>query len=252
MRLGFDGRVALVTGGAGGIGAAVARELAAEGARVILLDRDLDAALRIRDELVDAGREATAIRCELADPADLDAALDEVNAAGPVTAVCLNAGVGSLGTIETLLLEEWQRTLAVNLESNLRILRRVIGPMRDAGGGSIVAVSSLGARIADHPESSPAYGVSKAGLERLMLDAARRHAGDGIRANSVRPGPVATGFVENRLPGPTRTVDVARPEVARGDPADVAAVIAFLLSDRARLITGQAITADAGFSHLVP
>lgn len=249
MRRDLAGRVALVTGGAAGIGAATARELAREGADVVVLDRDLDGASRTCAAIAAAGGRARAIECDLAAQDQLDAALDEVVGADiPVTALCLNAGIGSLGTIETLVLDEWRHTLAVNLDSNLHILRRLLGPMRDAGGGSVVAVSSLGAAHAGHPHSSPAYGVSKAALERLVLDVAERCAGDGIRANAVRPGPVATEFVAHRLPGPKNgaTTRAAGPDVRRADPADVAAVITFLLSDRSRLVTGQTITADGG------
>lgn len=242
------GSTALVTGGGSGIGRAVAVLLASRGARVAVLDLDETGAAQTVDRIVRDGGDAVAVACDLADPARIDAALTAVSAwGGPVRAACLNAGIGSLGTVETLLLDEWRRTLAVNLEANLHLLRGLLAPMREAGGGSIVAVSSLSAVRADHPESSPAYGISKAALERLVLDVARRSADDGIRANAVRPGPVDTGFVANRLPGPDpgpRAVVGAR----RADPRDVAAVIAFLLSDEARLITGQIITADAGFS----
>lgn len=247
----LEGRVALVTGGAAGIGAATAQALARDGADVVVLDRDLDGAARTCDSIVAAGGRARAVECDLGEQEQLDAVLDDVAGAGtPVTALCLNAGIGSLGTVETLVLAEWRHTLAVNLESNFHILRRLLAPMRAAGGGSIVAVSSLGAAHAGHPHSSPAYGVSKAALERLVLDVAERCAVDGIRANAVRPGPVATRFVAHRLPGP-RNSEIAAPTGPSGDradPADVAEIIAFLLSDRSRLMTGQTITADGGFS----
>lgn len=252
MRLDLVGPPALVTGGAGGIGAAVARELAQEGARVIILDRDLAGAEGTCEAIRDVGGTAHAIECDLEDHARLEDVVGDALATwGPITAVCLNAGIGSLGTVETLLLDEWRRTLAVNLEANLLILRHLLDPMRDAGGGSIVAVSSLGAASAGHPSSSPAYGVSKAGLERLVLDVAQRCATDGIRANSVRPGPVATNFVTHRLPGPGEHHPPATGGLSTGrvDPAEIAAIIAFLLSDRARLITGQTITADGGFTY---
>lgn len=243
------GRTALVTGGAQGIGAAVARRLAREGAHIVLLDQDHQAAHRTCESITRAGSLATVLPCDLGDRAQVEAALDLVEQDHPpVTLLCLNAGIGSLGTVETLVLDEWHRTMAVNLESNLHLLRRLLGPMREAGGGSIVAVSSLGAASAGHPTSSPAYGVSKAALERLVLDVAQRHADDGIRANCVRPGPVATAFTAHRLPGPGVETTPVRPLPGRVEADDVAEVVVFLLSERSRLVTGQTITADGGFS----
>lgn len=244
MNIGLDGMVALVTGGGGGLGRSVSTELGREGAKVIVLDARSDGAESTCDLIRSAGGEALPIACDVTDTSAL---LDHLAAAvawrGAPTALCLNAGIGGYGTVETLVVEEWRRILAVNLEANLHILRAVLDPMRAAGGGSIVAVSSPGAADAGHPTSSTAYGVSKAGLERLMLDVARRHRADRIRANAVRPGPLDTDFVSNRLSGVGDHAP-SRPMARPTRPDAIAGVIAFLLSPRAMSITGQTISLD--------
>lgn len=246
MNLDLGGTVALVTGAGGGIGRATALELAREGAHVVVLDVRADASEETGELIRGEGGDALTVACDLTDTAALTAELARVAAwRGPVTAACLNAGIGGHGTVETLLVDEWRHILAVNLEANLHLLRAVLGPMRVAGGGSLVAVSSPGAVDAGHPSSSTAYGVSKAGLERLMLDIAVRHRADGIRANSVRPGPTDTDFAAHRLPG-TGEHPPFRAPARRARPDEIAAPIAFLLSRCAALITGQTITLDGG------
>ncbi len=244
MNLGLDGTVALITGGGGGLGRAVSVELAREGAHVIVLDVRSTAAEATAEAITDSGGEALPLVCDVADADARAAALRAAIAwRGAPTAVCLNAGVGGYGTIESLLVEEWRRIMAINLDANLHILRTLLSPMRAAGGGSIVAVSSPGAAAAGHPSSSAAYGVSKAGLERLMTDVADRHRADRIRANSVRPGPLDTDFVAHRLPGDG--THAARPPIgARLAPEAIAGPIAFLLSARAMSITGQTVSLD--------
>jgi 3-oxoacyl-[acyl-carrier protein] reductase len=254
MDLGLNGRVCLVTGATGGIGLAAARLLAAEGARVVVSGRDLE---RVEQARAESGAEAGVVA-------------DVGQAGGPETAVaaalelgaldCLvnNVGVAYDADFLQVTDEEWDKIWRVNVLSYVRAIRAAVPPMRERGAGVIVNVSSTAGK---RPSTSmPHYSVTKAAvlsLSRLVADLYARH---GIRCNAVTPGPTATaawlgegGLADQQAArtGKTRdevlaSVGAGRPLGRLADPDEIAAVIAFLCSDRASYVTGAAWSADGG------
>lgn len=250
MDLGLNGRVALVSGAGSGIGRAVALELAAEGADVIVVDIDPTRAEDTAKTIANAGGKAHAIACDTTSEEQVLACAREVREwRGPVTAICLAAGIGASGSIEEMDLETWRKVMSVNLDGHFLTLKHFIGPMVDAGGGSIVTIGSTGALISRHPDSAAVYGASKAGLVQLTRHVAARYGSHGVRANIVHPGSTMTNFGESILG--TKAMGhqpITAPIGRRADPSEIAAPVTFLLSDRASFITGQAVAADGGLT----
>ncbi|MEV6756800.1 SDR family NAD(P)-dependent oxidoreductase [Streptomyces sp. NPDC051214] len=244
------GRVALVTGGGGGIGTAVALRLADEGAAVAVVDRDAAAetvAARIRA----TGGHATSFKCDLADEYDVaDMVEDVTHTLGNITDVCCVAGSIQRGTVTDLSFDSWHNTLADNVDSVFLVCRAVIPYMERAGQGRIVTVASgWGLRAG---EKAAAYCTAKAGVVMLTQAIALDHGPAGVRINCVAPGDTRTPMLsqEARQLGQQETEFLAeaadRPLGRIGNPADVAAAVAFLASPDADFITGAVLTVDGG------
>lgn len=250
MDLGFDGRIAFVTGGGSGIGRAVALELAREGAAVVVVDLIAERAEATAADIVEAGGAALAIACDASDEQQVIAATREASAwRGPISAVCLAAGIGASGSIEDMDLDTWRRVMSVNLDAQFLILKQLIGPMVESGGGSIVTVGSTGALIARHPDSAAVYGASKAAVVQLTRHIAARYGAHGVRANCVHPGSTSTNFGESILGAKAMGHQpVTAPLHRRADPIEIAQPIVFLLSGRSSFLTGQAISVDGGLT----
>lgn len=248
------GKVAIVTGGAGGIGAATARELAREGAAVALVDIDETKANEVADEIRRSGAQAIALGGDLADE---DAAHSAVAATakefGRIDILHNNAALTASSflsrdtTISEMPLDVWQRSMEVNLGSQLLMCKYAVPEMRSSGGGSIINMSSGAALSGDRTRL--AYGVSKAGVHALTMYVATSEGKQGVRANTVVPGLILTGAVrahlsEDILDGLGRAT--LTPYV--GQPQDVAELVVFLASEQSRYITGQMISIDGGMS----
>jgi 3-oxoacyl-[acyl-carrier protein] reductase len=239
-----DQRCALVTGAAGGIGAAIARALAADGWPVGVSYRsDADGAERVAAEIAGAGGRAVALAGDLRadDAADsLFAALEE--RFGPVLVLVNNAGVRADGLSPQLADEQWQRVIDTNLSAAFRTTRRALGPMLRARFGRIVNVASVVGPRANAGQAN--YAASKAGLIGFTKTVAVEVARRGVTVNAVAPG-----FVETKL-----TQDVgngvvdAIPARRVGTPEEVAACVRFLTSDEASYVTGTTLTVDGGMS----
>ena len=242
MDLGLNDKVCVVTGSTGGIGLAVARQLQAEGAQVVTSGRRPDGAgeLHVAGDLTQPGA-----------PERLVAAAEE--RFGRVDCLVNNVGGTEIRTLEQLTDEDWQRSFELNLMTAIRTTRAVLRGMRERGSGAIVNVSSTSGK---RPSASlPEYSVMKAGMlsySRLVADV---YAKDGIRCNAVTPGPTATeawtgagGLAEQQGDRDEVLAKVGggRPLGRLAEPDEIAAVIVFLLSERASYVTGAAWSADGG------
>jgi NAD(P)-dependent dehydrogenase (short-subunit alcohol dehydrogenase family) len=243
----FGGKIAVVTGGGSGIGAATCRAFAARGARVAIVDRDAAAAERIAAEITARGGNAEAYALDVSDRdgfARLAAAIAE--AAGGIDVLVNGAGTTVRRMIGEMGAEDWERVIAVNLTGAFNGIRAVLPHMRARGGGAIVNVASIaGQRISFGGTAN--YTASKAGLLGLTRHAAYELAPDGIRVNAVCPGPTATAFGGAVPTAESKALRARKIPLGRMcEPEDIADPILFLASDAARMITGVALTVDGG------
>jgi NAD(P)-dependent dehydrogenase (short-subunit alcohol dehydrogenase family) len=239
---GLDSRTAVVTGGANGIGAAIARRLRGAGVGVVVLDVE------------DAG-DIPALRVDLADAAAvIGAAAGAAGRLGRVDILINCAGVSSDALTTELDLAGYHRTLSVNLHAPVLLMRELCGPMQAAGYGRVVNVTSVHGRLSE--VGSLAYDVSKAGLEAATRTAAIELAASGVLVNAVAPGFVATRMslvngvseLESDWFKTGYLRDGRLPIGRAADPADIADVAVWLASGSNTYITGQVITADGGLS----
>jgi NAD(P)-dependent dehydrogenase (short-subunit alcohol dehydrogenase family) len=243
------GKVIVVSGGASGIGAATVEKLVAEGAAVAIGDVNLDGAQQLADRLRGDGRQAIAQRCDVGEEADVAALVAAaVTEFGGVDGVDHNAAWTSFGKDRDALevdLATWDKVLRINTRGALLLARYAIPHMVERGGGSIVHISSGSGTIGEATRVS--YGVSKAAIDQLTRHLVARYGRQGIRANSVAPGFIATDTALSAMTDEQlERLRSANPSGRLGTPADIAAVVAFLLSDQAAYVNGQTIHVDGG------
>ena len=247
MRL--EGRTALVTGGASGIGAATARRLAAEGAHVIVGDLDQDGAREVVAEI-----DGTAIELDVADVTQAHAAIAKVMSdVAPIDILVNNAGTDRFAFFVHTDEELWDFVLGVNLKGTLNCTHAVLGSMHERGGGAIVNVASEAGRVGS--QGSVTYSAAKAGVIGFTKAIARESARYGVRSNAVAPGPIETPLLNA---APVMLGDIgARLKQGMidstvmhrsGEPDEVAAAIAVLASDDASYVTGQTLNVSGGLS----
>lgn len=244
-------KTAIVTGGAGGIGQATSRAMAAEGARVAVLDLDAQAAETIAQEICDAGGDAIACEVDVADEASVTKAVSAVQEAfGRIDILFNNAGIIRRTTVTETTPEDWDRVMAVNVRSIYLMCRAVIPIMASQGGGAIVNTGSgWGMKGGDNAIS---YCASKGAVVNMTRALAIDHGKQGIRVNSVNPGDVLTPMLldEAQQLGAERAqfLDEAadRPLGRMGQPSEVAEAVVWLASDRASYLTGATIAVDGG------
>lgn len=247
------GKRAIVTGAAGGIGAAIAKRFVAEGARVVVLDL-ADRAAAAGKLVAQLDGRATFAPCDVSRASDCDGAVAEANAAlGGVDILVNNAGIAPSGDVETMPEADWDRTFAVNVKSIFLMSRRVIPIMRASGGGAIINIASDSAFMGY--ESDPAYCASKAAVVQLCRSMALRHARDKIRVTAVCPGAVKTemwdDFVHQQAdPATAEKEALARYPLGFAKPDEIAAAVLYLATDEARFVTGSPLLIDGGSTAL--
>ncbi|MGO1075002.1 SDR family oxidoreductase [Inquilinus sp. CA228] len=238
------GKVALVTGASRGIGAAIARRLAAEGASVaITYARDADAASQVVRDIESAGGKAIAIRADAADAAAVTAAVERaVSAFGKLDVLVNNAGTAIPKPFEEATLEEMDRMIDINLRGVLVATHTALRQMRD--GGRIITIgSSVGERMMT--PGLAAYAATKGAVKMFTQGLAREVAARGITVNNVQPGPIDTDL--NPVAGDWATPQIANTALKRyGHVNDIAAMVAFVAGPEAGFITGASLTVDGG------
>ncbi|KAI0403544.1 2,5-dichloro-2,5-cyclohexadiene-1,4-diol dehydrogenase [Xylaria palmicola] len=247
----FDGKLAVVTGAASGIGQEVARQLAAEGARVIALDLAFPCAAASGDEV--QGEEAAegpsgvdARRHDVTSPQDWDRLAAELTLRGPVDVLVNAAGVMDYGPLHATDLAHWRRVLDVNLDGVMLGMRALFPAMNQRRGAAVVNFSSALA-VAAMP-GSPAYHASKAAVAHLTRSTALSFAARNVRVNAILPGIVRTPLTMVQ-PDELNRAAVARTPLGRmGTPEEIAKCVLFMASDDAAFMTGSAVVVDGGFS----
>jgi meso-butanediol dehydrogenase / (S,S)-butanediol dehydrogenase / diacetyl reductase len=247
----FAGKVALITGGGTGIGAASARQIAAEGGKVVLLGRREEPLNSVAKECG-----GLAVMGDTASLADLEnaAAAAQQNFGG-LDILVANAGIEVFGSVETVPLDDWARTMAVNLDGAMLAARAAVPHMRARGGGNIVLVASVAA-LAGAPAYS-AYLTSKAAMLGLNRSIAYDYGPENIRCNALCPGWVRTEMAERAIGDFAKAkgiglekmiADIVKiyPLRRMGTPEEIAIVIAFLASEDSSFITGSVVSADGG------
>jgi NAD(P)-dependent dehydrogenase (short-subunit alcohol dehydrogenase family) len=248
MRL--AGKVALISGAARGMGAAEARLFAREGARVALGDVLETEGRAVEAEIVAKGGEAIFVRLDVSRESDWEQAVAlTVQRFGKLDVLVNNAGIGAAGRVEDTTAEAWDRVMEVNAKGVFLGTRAAIPAMRRGGGGSIVNISSqLG--LVGMDDSSPQYTASKGAVRLLTKTTALQYAREGIRCNSVHPGPIVTPMTERRRADPTvyRRMLSRIPLGRYGEPDEVAHGVLYLASDESAFVTGSELVIDGGWT----
>ena len=255
-----EGKLALVTGGAQGLGAAHGRRLAEEGARVLLTDINGDGAKATADAInADLGAgTAFGIQHDVTDRAQWDAAVEAAREyLGGLNVLVNNAGIGVAGNIETCTFEDWQRCFAINVDGIFHGCQAALPLMRDHAPGSIINISSIAGLIAS--DTMPAYNASKASVWMLSKSIALHCAKNNmqIRCNSVHPTFVDTPILDGTAQHHNIEKGVLLEKLARqiplkfvGEPNDIANAVVYLASDESRFMTGAELKLDGGISAM--
>jgi 3(or 17)beta-hydroxysteroid dehydrogenase len=248
MRL--AGKVTLISGGARGMGAVEARLFAKEGAKVTIGDILDDEGRRLEAEIAATGGEAMFVHLDVTDEAAWQHAVEAtVGRFGKLDVLVNNAGISGRGRVEDTSVKEWDQVMEVNAKGVFLGTKVAIPAMRASGGGSIINISSqLGLVGTDH--SSPQYQASKGAVRLLTKATAMQYAKEGIRANSVHPGPIVTPMTEAARADPERyKIMLSRiPLGCYGQPEDVAYGVLYLASDEAKWVTGSELVIDGGWT----
>lgn len=249
----LEDKTVIVTGGGGGIGGATCRRFAAEGAHVAILDLSLEAAEKVRDEIRAAGGTAEAIRCDITNRADVDAAVAATESKlGPVDVLVNNAGWDVFRPFVKTEPAQWDKLIAINLTGALHLHHAVLPGMVARKSGRIVNIASDAARVGSSGEA--VYAACKGGLVAFSKTLAREHARHGITVNVVCPGPTDTALFAEYKEGagdPEKLMEAFRRSIPLGriaQPGDLPGAIVFFASDDAAFVTGQVLSVSGGLT----
>jgi len=247
----LEGRVALITGGASGIGRATALLFAQEGATVAVVDRDGTGALAVAHEIGEEGGKAVAVRCDVSQAIDCRRAVDEaVSAFGGLDILFNNAGIIRRASVLDLTEEEWDRAMAVNVKSIYLMSKYAIPIMARSGGGVIVNTGSGWGLVGGR--NAVSYCASKGAVVNMTRAMALDHAAQNIRVNCVCPGDTDTGMLRSEAQQLGATAESFLVEAANrplgriGRPEDIAQAVLYLASDASSFVTGTTLVVDGG------
>jgi len=241
----LSGRRALVTGGAGGIGTAIARDLAAMGSEVVVADINLDAAQRLAGSL----RDGAARMVDLTSPESIAALIEALLVDSGVDILVNCAGWDRVEPFLDSTPSTWDRLIAINLRAPIQLMHGLLPGMADKGWGRIVNISSDAGRVGSTGES--VYSACKAGLLGISKTVAREFARKGVTVNAVCPGPTDTPLLQEVAADRPNVVEALKrgiPIGRLGQPDDISAAVAFICSERAGYITGQVLSVNGGLN----
>ena len=245
MRL--EGKVALITGAARGQGAAEARLFAKEGAKVIVADVSDPEGIAVAAEIAEAGGDAIYVHLDVTDESEWEAAVQSaITSFGKLDILVNNAGIWRRGHVMETSSEQWDDIMDVNAKGVFLGTKAAIPEMRKAGGGSIVNISSTAGLVGS--KTSSAYSASKGAVRIFSKSTAIQYASEGIRANSIHPGPIDTDMGDQVWPDPTsREASISRTALSRiGTAQDIAYGALYLASDESSFVTGSELVIDGG------
>lgn len=244
----LDGKVVLISGGARGQGATEAKMMAGEGAKVVFGDILDEEGRKVEAEITEVGHEATYVHLDVTKEDDWKAAVETaVNRYGKLDVLVNNAGILIRKSIEETTEEEWDRIMAINAKGVFLGTKHSIPAMRQAGGGSIVNISST-AGLVGSLDGSPSYTATKGAVRLFTKSTAVQYAKENIRCNSVHPGPIDTEMISDTLTDPVRRERrMQRLPLKRiGTTEDIAYGVLYLASDESSFVTGSELVIDGG------
>ncbi len=245
----LNGKVAIITGAAMGMGASEAKLFAKEGAKVIATDVQLEPLNQVVKDINENGGEAVAIKHNVTSEEEWKFVIEEaVKLYGKVDVLVNNAGVSSPKTIANMEMDEWNKILDINLNGCVIGMKYVISEMKKAGGGSIINISSIGGLVG-MAGTSP-YTAAKGALRVLSKSAAVEYGKDKIRVNSLHPGIVVTPMTEPSMKDALPFYKTYTQLPYFGEPEDIAYGALFLASDESRFMTGSELVIDGGWTAL--